>query len=162
MPASFFHSFLETPIFFLTVKVRFGLPVLGDEAAHAILRTAWLRSAVRDRWFVGHSRVLPDGVSLLACPGHETRSVTAWAAGWQAAAAVRIKQVTGGHGQLWESGAPPAPVVSAAEYAARYAALLVDPVGSDHRGVFVAAGHGGRLWQLLPVDVPDSAAVVAR
>ncbi|MEJ1974525.1 MAG: hypothetical protein WDM96_19405 [Lacunisphaera sp.] len=67
MQASPFHSFQETPIVFLTVQVRFGLPILGDHAAHEILRGAWLRSAAGYRWFVGPYRVLPNRVNLLAC-----------------------------------------------------------------------------------------------
>jgi hypothetical protein len=156
-----FRSFVETPILFLTVQVRFGLPVLGDERVHAILRAAWLRSAVRDRWFVGHYRVRPDRVSLLVCPDLTARPVTAWTAAWKAISAVRIKQALGGQGRFWELGPPPEPVASAADYEARCAALLPEPTGLDcHRGC-PSAGHSGMLWQLLPAGVPDSVPVTA-
>ena len=164
MPAAMqtcpFHSFLETPILFLTAQVRFGLPVLGDHAVHAILRDVWLKSARRDRWFVGPYCVQPDRVSLLACPGRAARSVTAWTTVWKAAAAVRIESVTGGCGQLWEFGVPPEPVVSAADYRARCAALLAEPTAAAyHAGVFVSHRQEGVLWQLLPVGLPEPVAV---
>ena len=162
MPACPLSSFLETPIFFLTVQVRFGLPVLGDEKAPAILRDAWLRSAVRDHWFVGQYRVLPDRVSLLACPGRAAQPVNAWVAVWKAVAAVRIKQVTGGHGPLWEFGAPPEPVVSVVDYEARCAALRAEPVGLDQAGAFVTGGTGGMLWQLRSAGLPASVPAMAR
>ena len=162
MQAPSLHSFLETPILFLTARVRFGLPVLGDDGVPAILRDVWLRSAVRDRWFVGLYRVEPDRVSLLACPGRAARSVTAWTTLWKAGAAVRIKERIGGRGQLWEFGLPPEPVGSVADYGAHRAVLQAGSVAADYGGVSLGAGHTGMLWELLPARLPEPAPVAAR
>jgi hypothetical protein len=156
------HSFLGTPITFVTARVRFGLPVLGDDRVPDLLRDAWLRSAVRDRWFVGLYRVEPDRVSLLACSGCAARSVTAWTTVWKAAVAERIRERIGGLGPLWEFGLPPESVVSAADYRARFVALQAGSATTVHRGPLLGAAHTGTLWELLPAPLPEPAAVAAR
>jgi len=160
LPAFPFSSCLGTPILFLTVHVRSGLPVLVEGETTAILRDTWLRSAARDRWLVGPYRVLPDQVRLLACSGEASRSLSEWTGEWKASAAVRIKAVIGGRGPLWEIGVTPELVVSAADYETRCAALLAEHAGSDHDCAFFPARQGGMLWQLLPAAVPDPAPAI--
>jgi hypothetical protein len=154
MQASPFQSFQETPIVFVTVQVRFGLPILGDEAAPEILRRAWLQSAAGYRWFVGPYRVLPDRVNLLACPGPAAAPLRAWCAAWKAAAAALINKETGGEGQLWEADARSEPVASAEDYQARCAAMQADPAAPLRDGVFTTEWHGGTIWQLQPGEPP--------
>jgi len=161
MSASPFHSFLGTPILFLTVQVRCGLPILGDRKALEILRETWLRSAKRDQWLVGLYQIMPDQVNLLACSGPTARPVADWIVVWKATAAVRIKAVMGGRGSLWESGAKQELVRSAAEYAARCSSLQAGPGHPLEAGVGPASGHWGMQWQILPVGMAAGLAVNA-
>ena len=141
-----FRSFQETPIVLLTECVNPGLPGLAHDSVQATLRDVWLSATVRDRWFVGPYWILPDRVSLLACPGRRASAAALWAVRWKTEATHRINLTTGG-GPLWGDGTPPVPVESEADYEAKIGAMraeaarLLDP--------FCASRFTGILWQIL-------------
>ena len=156
-----FCSFQGTPVWFVTVKIHAGMPILAHEGAAAILRTAWLHAMSSDRWLVGSYWIQPDQVSLFASPGLRASPAASWMVRWKSMVAFRINQATCGTGRIWNEGAPPALLVSERDYRQKFEMMKVEP--DIPSGSLLGRGQGGMIWDLLPdpvkVELPALASV---
>jgi REP element-mobilizing transposase RayT len=117
-------SFNRSTILFVTVCTKGRMPCLAQDAAHAILVSAWSRA---EAWQIGRYIIMPDHIHFFCAPGSTGYwPLQTWVRFWKREAAIGLKQRV--QGFRWQRGFWDTQMRTGRGYAAKWQYVRMNPV----------------------------------